>query len=219
MGPMTPEAALCVFAKPPRAGEAKTRLTPALGAEGAARLAWAFLQDTWALVTRVPWAVPVLASPGPWPEGFLPGPLEVWLQGEGDLGARMERVLRRALERYPAAIALGTDSPGLSPEHLEAAHAGLAHADAVFGPSEDGGFYLLALRRLPVGAFENLPWSQSHTLVSTEARLVSLGLTVARVAPFFDVDVPEDLARLEAELASGRLRAPATEAALRELRR
>ena len=219
MGPMTPEAALCVFAKPPRAGEAKTRLTPALGAEGAARLARAFLHDTWALVTRVPWAVPVLASPGPWPEGLLSGPPEVWPQGEGDLGARMERVLLRALERYPAAIALGTDSPGLSPEHLEAARAGLAHADAVFGPSEDGGFYLLALRRLPVGAFENLPWSQSHTLVSTEARLVSLGLTVARVAPFFDVDVPEDLTRLEAELASGRLRAPATEAALRELRR
>src|SRR3712207_8897558 len=86
MAPMTPEAALCVFAKPPRAGEAKTRLTPALGAEGAARLARAFLQDTWALVTRVQWATPVLASAGPWPEGLLPGPLEVWPQGEGDLG-------------------------------------------------------------------------------------------------------------------------------------
>jgi len=219
MAPMTPEAALCVFAKPPRAGEAKTRLAPALGAEGAARLARAFIQDTWDLVTQVSWAAPVLASPSPWPEGLLPGPVEVWPQGDGDLGARMERVLLRALERYPAAIALGADSPGLSPEHLEAARAGLAHADAVFGPSEDGGFYLLALRRLPVGAFVHLPWSQAETLARTEERLVSLGLTVARVAPFFDVDVPEDLSRLESELASGRLRAPATEAALRELRR
>lgn len=219
MGPMTPEVALCVFAKPPRAGEAKTRLAPALGAEGAARLARAFIQDTWALVTRMPWAAPVLASPSPWPEGLLAGPVEVWPQGEGDLGARMERVLLRALERYPAVMALGADSPGLSPEHLEAARAGLVHADAVFGPSEDGGFYLLALRRLPVGAFVNLPWSQAETLARTEERLVSLGLTVARVAPFFDVDVPEDLAHLESELASGRLRAPATEAALRELRR
>jgi hypothetical protein len=219
MGPMTPEAALCVFAKPPRAGEAKTRLAPALGAEGAARLARAFIQDTWALVTQVPWAVPVLASPAPWPEGLLPGPVEVWPQGDGDLGARMERVLLRALERYPVAIALGADSPGLSAGHLEAARAALTHADAVFGPSEDGGFYLLALRRLPVGAFEKLPWSQPETLARTEERLVSLGLTVARVAPFFDVDVPEDLSRLESELASGRLRAPATEAALRELRR
>jgi len=220
MGPMTPpEVALCVFAKPPRAGEAKTRLAPALGADGAARLARAFLEDTWGLVTRMPWAAPVLASPGPWPEGLLPGPVEVWPQGEGDLGARMEHVLLRALERYPAAIALGADSPGLFPEHLEAARAGLTHADAVFGPSEDGGFYLLALRRLPVGAFVSLPWSQAETLARTEARLVSLGLTVARVAPFFDVDVPEDLARLESELASGRLWAPATAAALRELRR
>jgi uncharacterized protein len=213
-----PHVALCVFAKPPRAGEVKTRLAPALGDEGAARLARAFLLDTWALVTHVPWGSPVLASPGPWPEGILPAPVEVWPQGEGDLGARMERVLRRALERYPAAIVLGADSPGLSLAQLDSAREKLAHADAVFGPSEDGGFYLLALRRLPEGAFVELPWSQSHTLERTEARLVSLGLTVARVAPFFDVDVPEDLARLEAELVSGRLHAPATWAALRESR-
>ena len=63
-----PDVALCVFAKPPRVGEVKTRLAPALGAEGAARLARAFLLDTWALVTRVPWATPVLASPAPWPD-------------------------------------------------------------------------------------------------------------------------------------------------------
>ncbi len=210
--------ALCVFAKPPRAGEAKTRLAPALGAEGAAALARAFLSDTWELVTRLPWARPVLASTGPWPEGLLPSPVEVWQQGEGDLGARMERVLRRGLEVCPTAMALGADSPGLPAAHLEAARAALSGADAVFGPSEDGGFYLLALRRLPAGAFADLPWSQPETLERTEARLRSLGLTVARVAPFFDVDVPEDLARLEAELGAGRLHAPSTAAALATLR-
>jgi hypothetical protein len=88
----------------------------------------------------------------------------------------------------------------------------------VFGPSDDGGFYLLALRRLPVGAFVDLPWSQSDTLARTEARLKSLGLTVARVAPFFDVDVPADLERLQTELAAGRLHAPATAKALASLR-
>jgi len=214
---MSPDVALCVFAKPPRAGTAKTRLTPALGAEGAARLAQAFLQDTWALVKQLPWAVPVLASTEPWPEGLLPAPVEVWQQGEGDLGARMERILLRALERYPAAIALGADSPGLPTSYLEAARAELEHADAVFGPSEDGGFYLLALKRLPVGAFVDLPWSQPETLARTEARLLSLGLSVRRATPFFDVDVPEDLVRLETELASGRVQAPATQAVLREL--
>jgi hypothetical protein len=216
--PVKPDVSLCVFAKPPRAGDTKTRLAPALGAEGAAALARAFISDTWAAVAHLPWARPVLASTAPWPEGLLPAPVEVWQQGEGDLGARMERILIRGLEECPTAMALGADSPGLPVAHLEAARAALAHADAVFGPSDDGGFYLLALRRLPVGAFVDLPWSQSDTLARTEARLKSLGLTVARVAPFFDVDVPADLERLETELAAGRLHAPATAKALASLR-
>jgi uncharacterized protein len=213
-----PEVALCVFAKPPRAGDAKTRLAPAVGGEGAAALARAFITDTWATVTLLPWARPVLASTGPWPEGLLPAPVEVWQQGEGDLGARLESIFRRGLEVCPAAMALGADSPGLPLAHLEAARAALADADAVFGPSDDGGFYLLALRRLPVGALANLPWSQPETRARTEERLMSLGLTVAHVAPFFDVDVPADLERLEAELNVGRIQAPATAAALATLR-
>jgi hypothetical protein len=214
-----PDVALCVFAKPPRPGAAKTRLAPAVGSEGAASLARAFITDTWATVTRLPWARPVLASTEAWPDGLLPAPVEVWQQGEGDLGARMEHILLRGLEVCPAVMALGADSPGLPVAHLEAARAALAHADAVFGPSDDGGFYLLALRRLPSGALANLPWSQPETLVRTEERLKSLGLTVARVAPFFDVDVPADLERLEHELKAGQLHAPATEATLATLRR
>ncbi|WP_224241788.1 TIGR04282 family arsenosugar biosynthesis glycosyltransferase [Hyalangium gracile] len=213
------EVALCVFAKPPRAGDSKTRLAPAVGAEGAASLARAFLADTWATVTRLPWARPVIASTGPWPEGLLPAPIEVWQQGGGDLGARMETILHRGMQVCPAVMALGADSPGLPRACLEAAHAALADADAVFGPSEDGGFYLLGLRRLPVGALANLPWSQAETLARTEERLKSLGLTVARVEPFFDVDVPADLERLETELGAGRLQAPATAEALATLRR
>jgi uncharacterized protein len=219
MAAMRPDVALCVFAKPPRAGEAKTRLAPAVGAESAAALARAFIIDTWATVVALPWARPVLASTAPWPEGLLPEPVEVWQQGEGDLGARMERILLRGLERCPAVMALGADSPGLPVACLEAARSALERADAVFGPSEDGGFYLLALRRLPVGALAGLPWSQPETLARTEARLSSLGLSVARVAPFFDVDVPADLERLETELEAGRLHAPATAAALATLRR
>jgi hypothetical protein len=130
----------------------------------------------------------------------------------------MERVLRRGLEEAPCVMALGGDSPGLPLTYLEAARAALATADAVFGPSEDGGFYLLALRRLPEGALAGLPWSQPETLAATEARLVSLGLRVARVESFFDIDMPTDLERLESELASGRLRAPATSEALAALR-
>jgi len=212
---MTPDTTVCLFAKPPRAGEAKTRLIPALGAEGAAALARAFLEDTWALLAALPWAHAVLSSPLPWPAELLPSSApEVWLQGEGELGVRLERILARALGRTPLAMALGADSPGLTPAHLAGARAALAEADAVLGPSADGGFYLLGLRRaLPEGALAGLPWSAPDTLLHTEARLRALGLRVARCAPHFDVDTPEDLERLRPEHA-----APATHAALARLR-
>ena len=208
-----PDTTVCLFAKPPRAGEAKTRLIPALGAEGAAALARAFLEDTWALLAALPWARAVLSSPLPWPEPLLPSPApELWLQGEGELGARLERILTRALAQTPLAMALGADSPGLPPAHLVQARAALAEADAVLGPSADGGFYLLGLRRaLPPGALSGLPWSAPDTLLHTEARLRTLGLRVARSAPYLDVDTPEDLQRLRAH---AELHAPATRAAL-----
>lgn len=206
---MTPDTTLCLFAKPPLAGEAKTRLVPALGADGAAALARAFLEDTWALLATLPWAHPVLSSPAPWPAALLPAGAQVWPQGEGDLGARMERVLARALMERPLAMALGADSPGLPRAHLEAAHRALADADAVLGPSEDGGYYLLGLRRpLPPGALAGLPWSAPHTREATVARLRALGLRVALGEPYFDVDTPEDLARLRERAPS--LLAPAT---------
>lgn len=195
---MAPDTTVCLFAKPPRAGEAKTRLVPALGAEGAAALAGAFLEDTWALLASLPWARPVLSSPVAWPAALLPSPApQVWLQGEGDLGTRLERILARALQQLPLALALGADSPGLPPGHLAQARAALADVDAVLGPSADGGFYLLGLRRaLPPGALAGLPWSAPDTLLHTEARLRALGLSVALAPPYFDVDTPEDLAHL-----------------------
>ncbi len=195
---MTPDTTVCLFAKPPRAGEAKTRLIPALGAEGAAALARAFLEDTWALLEALPWAQAVLSSTAPWPPALLPSPAaQVWLQGEGELGARLERSLERALLLTPLAFALGADSPGLPAGHLERARAALSDADAVLGPSDDGGFYLLGLRRaLPPGALAGLPWSAPDTRLHTEARLRALGLRVAHAPPWFDVDTPEDLTRL-----------------------
>lgn len=202
---------VCVFAKPPEPGRAKTRLAPALGDEGAADLARAFLADTWRTVGALPWARPVMATTEPdraslgVDEGAI-----LWLQGEGDLGDRMERVLGRALERGPWAIAVGADSPGLPPRLLADARAALDEADAVLGPTPDGGYYLLGLRRCPPGLLAGLPWSQPHTLRATRERLVARGLSVRLLPPFFDVDTPRDLRRLRAFLDHDPAAAPAT---------
>lgn len=206
---------ICVFAKPPVPGRVKTRLAARFGAAYAAELAAAFLEDTWGLVNSVAWAEPVLATTGAFPALGWRGAAEVWLQGEGDLGERMERVARRALERADSVLLVGADSPGLPPRLLEQAREALLGADAVLGPSDDGGFYLLGLRRCPEGLLRGLPWSAPTTLAATRARLEERGLAARSIDGWFDVDVPADLERLRAGLERGLIRAPRTAEVLR----
>ena len=215
---MQPEGCLCVFAKPPEPGKAKTRLIPAVGREGAAALAEAFLQDTWATANLLPWAKAVIASTGPLPPSTGLGSAEIWFQGEGDLGARLERILRRGLERFSFAIALGADSPGLPPHLLEHARIAFREADAVMGPCEDGGFYLLGLRKCPPGLLARIGWSQPDTFAQVFARLRAGGIDVRTLDPWFDVDGPKDLFTLRGQLLSNELGASKTRAVLKYLR-
>ncbi len=206
---------ICVFVKPPQAGEVKTRLIPALGAERAAHLAEAFFRDTWNTVSRLEWARAVAASTGPLPPTLRGFTGAVWRQGQGDLGARLERILRRALRHAPFAITLGADSPGIPAALLEAARRELQRHDAVLGPCQDGGFYLLGLRRCPRGLLAGLPWSRRDTLARTLARLRERRISTRILEPYFDLDRVEDLARLENLLAAGKVHAPETAHALR----
>ena len=196
---------ICVFAKPPVAGQVKTRLAAALGEERAAALASAFLLDTIASLRSLPWARPVLAS-----TEAVESDLPVLLQGEGDLGARIEHVLRAALLLATPAVAIGADAPALPGRLLEAAREALGRADAVIGPADDGGFYLLGLRDCPQGLLAGLPWSAAETCARTLDRLRGRGLRVEVLERWFDVDRPEDLERLRAALGSGEIVAPRT---------
>ena len=135
--PAKPNTLIAVFARPAVPGRAKTRLIAAVGEDGAARLAAAFFADTWETVARLGWARAVLATTEP-----LEG---AWLQGDGDLGARVERIVTRALAEAPWTIALGADSPGMPVDRLEAARGAMERADAAIVPAADGGFVLLAM--------------------------------------------------------------------------
>ena len=210
--------AVCVFVKPPRTGASKTRLVPAVGAEGAAVLARAFLEDTWRMISSLEWADPVLVV-SEQDDGLsqMAADVPVWTQGSGDLGARLERGLRRALARGLPAIAVGADSPGLPRGHMEALRAGLITHEAVLGPAEDGGFYALGLRHCRRGLLRDLPWSQADTCDATARRLREAGLLLTMSEPWFDVDRPGDLARLAALLAAKAISAPATRATLAQI--
>ncbi len=191
---------VCVFAKPPVAGRVKTRLAAAIGADAAAELAGAMLCDVWNTLLSIPECEPVLASSEP---GVFPISSELqWLQGEGDLGARLERVLRNGIELSGCAIAIGADSPLLERGHVVRAIEYLTSYDAVIGPAFDGGYYLLGLRRCPVSLLSGLSWSTAETGRRTIERLRDSGFSVQLLDPLRDVDVAEDLPGLIDELGS-----------------
>lgn len=205
---------LCILVKVPRPGEVKTRLARAIGPVLAAALARAFFEDTLALARGLPWArlaVAVAGDPAALP---VPAGVQLWPQGPGDLGERMERTFARALAAGERALLVGTDAPGLPASLVEAARSALSSHDAALGPADDGGFYLLGLTRCERGLLSGLPWSRSDTLVHTEARLRRTGRTVARTGGWFDVDEPADLVRLARLVARGEVYAPATARAL-----
>jgi hypothetical protein len=207
---------LCVFAKPPECGRVKTRLIGKLGASGASTLAAAMFQDVWSVVGGCFGARPVLATTL---EGLFPVTIErenVWLQGEGDLGARLENILRRGLDNACAVIAIGADSPSLTSAHVRAAIGALEQHDAVIGRSLDGGFYLLGVRHCEDGWLAKLPWSTCETAEATISRLKERGRTIHELPPLFDVDVPGDLELLAEYLRSNPQAAPNTRAWAKE---
>jgi hypothetical protein len=192
-----------VFAKAPVPGEAKTRLIPALGAEGAAALHERLVDR--ALATSAAAAIgPVELCCTP----DEPHPALVRLahahgarlagQGPGDLGERMAAAFRRALGAAPAAIVIGCDCPALAPRHLREAAAALAGGcEAAIAPAEDGGYTLIGLTRTADTLFDGIRWGESTVLAETRGRLAALGLRSHELETLWDVDRPEDLARLE----------------------
>lgn len=187
---------VCVFAKPPVPGSVKTRLGAHVGGEAAAEMARALFDDTWAVIRATPGLRPVLATTDPGRPGLEVPAGEVWGQGGGDLGARVERVLRRGLARAPVAVAMGADTFGLDAACLARVQAGIAGLDALLAPSTDGGFWWLAVRRLPVGTLAGVPWSTARTSAAVRGALVGRGLSLAEGERAQDLDEVTDLAGL-----------------------
>lgn len=207
---------ICLFAKHPTPGRVKTRLARDLGAQRAADLARAFLDDTIAALRQLGRPF-VLALDGPAKSDIARG-VRVVQQGEGDLGARMARVMRELLTETGYVIALGADLPGLPLRFLETAATLLdapSGPDIVLGPASDGGFYLLGVRELAPTAFDGVRWSTAHARGDVEERLRAPALRQHLLPAWFDVDEVPDLLRLMKQLEQDpTLFAPATRRAL-----
>lgn len=191
---------LVVFAKAPLAGLAKTRLIPALGAEGAARLARRLLVQTLAQAMQAQVGpVELCMSPGPedaaWHGVQRPDGVSCVDQGEGDLGARMARAVLRvtAGPHGQPILLMGTDCPQLTAGILRDAAVQLARQDAVLIPVADGGYVLLGLRAPCPALFRDMAWSTPAVAAETLRRLAGLGLRVWIGPTLNDIDEPADL--------------------------
>jgi len=197
--------AIAVFAKAPVPGRVKTRLVPPLTPEEAAAVARACLETT---LRRF---VPALDAPITL---FLDGEADRTLQTlveslavpivpqvGADLGARLVEAFRSLREGGAArAVVLGSDSPTIDVTWIARAIASLDTHDAVIGPTEDGGYYLIALRAEVPELFRDIPWSTGSVARATLERASALGIAVDVLPVWYDVD---DIATLRRALAEG----------------
>ncbi|SDR32343.1 hypothetical protein SAMN05444161_2807 [Rhizobiales bacterium GAS191] len=210
----TDPCGIAVFARAPVPGQTKTRLIPLLSAEGAAALHLALLRKTLRSATEACSAdaglgeerfgeVRLCCAPDISHPAFAACRAEFGValeaQSGGDLGQRM----LAAFESAPGPLLLiGSDCPALTPELLCGCARELRRYDAVFLPAEDGGYALVGLRRAAPSIFADMEWSTERVMQETRARLRSAGLSWSEPAIVWDVDRPQDVARL---LASGLL--------------
>lgn len=211
--------ALYVIARAPRAGFAKTRLGRTIGHERAISLYRAFLRDLAARFSDSPfppgWYV---TPPDAWPEiSALTGKTgRVIFQGEGDLTERQRELFRGAKGRGEGrTVLIAADSPHLGVEVVEEAFRRLDSSDLVFGPTFDGGYYLIGMRGYH-DVLEGVPMSVGTELGGITARARLAGLSVGLLETTFDVDVVEDLEYLR-PLALERTDLQATREALEGL--
>ncbi len=199
--------ALVIMAKRPAVGRTKTRLCPLLEPAAAVALYRAMLQDTIELAAQVDGVqLAIAVTPPEATDDFRPmsPPGAVLLPVAGaDIGDCLHQVLGRLLvEGHPKAVAIDSDSPTLPIAHLRQTIALLDETDVVLGPCEDGGYYLIGLKQPQPELFRGIAWSTAQVTIQTLARAEALGLTVALLPAWYDVDVAADLDRLRSELAS-----------------
>jgi uncharacterized protein len=193
-------ALLIIFAKEPRPGQVKTRLSPPLSPEAAAQLNHCFIQDILDEMARVPKVRLAVAFSPPTAHGFFrrlaPPGTNLFPQEGADLGERMARAFARSFESgFGPVLLRGGDIPDLPAAVVSEAQAVLMgrQAQVVLGPALDGGYYLVGLSEPQPALFQGPAWSSSTVLTDTLRLARHLGLRVHLLPPWPDIDTYDDL--------------------------
>jgi len=218
---------LVVMAKAPREGEVKTRLFGAISSEDAKRLYIAFLSDTFALMEeaveeRENLSLALCYTPEGEEEAFeeveREGSLMIPQRG-ADLGDRLTNCFADLFALgFESVAVIGADSPTLPGEYiLDAFECFETDDDVVIGPAEDGGYYLIGMRKLHKRIFEDIPWGEAGVLDATVERAKEAELDLVLLSEWYDVDTPEDFERLKHDLEEDQDAAKFTRRLLKEI--
>ncbi|WP_293148486.1 MULTISPECIES: TIGR04282 family arsenosugar biosynthesis glycosyltransferase [unclassified Microcoleus] len=197
---------LIVFTRYPEPGKAKTRLIPVLGKTGAANLHRLMAQKAIARARALSLQNSGRLSVEIHYTGGNQQQMQEWLgtdiiyqnQIEGDLGAKMTAAFQQSFNSgIDKAAIIGTDCPALKVEIMAQAFDKLSQHDLVLGPATDGGYYLIGLRRSIPELFNGIKWGTSEVFASTRAIAQNLDLNIAYLPTLADIDLPEDLLRLD----------------------
>lgn len=202
---MSGPAALLVFAKLPEPGAVKTRLTTLLTGAEAAALSEAFLRDSLDAYAGLPADVRLYmdAPPGSVPAGLAPEGVTLHTQRGDGLGARMMNALVETfVAGYERVVIIGADHPTLPTDFVGLAFHELEEPlRIVLGPSDDGGYYLIGMNEVYPTVFDGMTYSHGAVFAETLARAQAVA-AVSVLPPWYDVDTPEALRRLSAELGA-----------------
>ncbi len=191
---------LIIFTRFPFPGQAKTRLIPRLGAQGAADLQRMMTECTFTscceLAARRHLQVQVFYEGGKEDEitKWLPIGMSHQPQYPGDFGQRIEHAFEYGfLSEMERVIIVGSDCPSLTAKIIEEGFDCLKKTDLVLGPAHDGGYYMIGLRKQAGLLWQNVSWGTKHVLAQTLKNAKNISLSHSLLKTLADVDRPEDL--------------------------
>lgn len=186
------EALVIVFVKNIRLGTVKTRLAKTIGDYGAFEVYSELVKITENATANLEFDKRIYFSDAiidtKWKHDFKT------VQEGADLGERMLNAFKEGFDAgYKNIVLIGSDLPDISATHISKGIEALSSCEVVFGPAEDGGYYLVGMSKLNEAIFKNKPWSQSHLLEETLQELHKLNLSFSILDRLNDIDTYEDL--------------------------
>jgi rSAM/selenodomain-associated transferase 1 len=194
--------AVIIFAKAPEKGKVKTRLALGMDEDLAVSIYRKIVEKTIRTVLQTPFSPVICFSPAEkekMMKDWLGRHLSYTIQKGDDLGQRISSAFGAAFENgFSQVLVIGSDIPGIEPNHLSEAFSLLKKNDAVIGPAYDGGYWLIGFNRnrFSPHVFADIPWSTEDVLDHTKEKCAGVGVSTALAAKLRDLDTVDDLTLL-----------------------